>query len=408
MLFVLNKNIMDRLFERQDAMLNATSMKIVRDFINHVNWSAPMLCIRGPRGVGKSTLLRQYIIKNYGIGNETILYCSLDWGYFTQHTLFETAEHFYKRGGKVLILDEIHKYNAWSREAKEIAEVFPSLKLILSGSSLLRLLDGDADLSRRCTNYDMPGLSFREYLMFYHDIELNAHPLEEILEAPKPIAVEVNAKCRPLQHFRDYLKYGYYPYYLRNPLDYHTLIEQTVNYVIDVELPQLRGVNPANCRKLKALLYVLAQQVPFVVDISKLASMVELQRNTVIEYLNYLNDAKILSLLYSDLISVKKMQKPGKIFLDNTNMLYALSTTAVQIGTVRECFVVNQLSHKHTVEYGKQQGDFKIDGKWTIEVGGEKKSFAQIADISNSFILADDIEMPRGAKIPLWMMGLTY
>lgn len=322
--------------------------------------------------------------------------------------MLETAENFYKRGGKVLVLDEIHKYNGWSREVKEISEVYPSLKLILSGSSLLRLLDGDADLSRRCTNYDMPGLSFREYLMFYHGIGFSAYSLEELLLSPRQIAVEVNAVCRPLQYFHDYLKNGYYPYYLHNPLDYHTLIEQTVNYVIDVELSQLRGVNPANCRKLKALMYVLAQQVPFNVDISKLASMVGLQRNTVIEYLSRLRDAKLLSLLYSDVVSVKKMQKPDKIFLDNPNMLYALATTPVQIGTARECFVVNQLSHKHTVEYGKTEGDFKIDGKWTVEVGGGKKSFSQIADLPDSFVLADDIEMPHGAKIPLWMMGMTY
>ena len=399
---------MDSLFERQDAMLNATSMEIVRDFINQVNWDAPMLCVRGPRGVGKSTLLRQYIIKNYGIGTEDVLYCSLDWGYFTRHTMLETAEKFYKRGGRVLVMDEVHKYNGWSREVKEVAELYPSLKLILSGSSLLRLLDGDADLSRRCTNYDMPGLSFSEYLMFYHGIRIQPHALEEILESPRQIAAEVNAICRPLQYFHDYLKNGYYPYYLRNPLDYHTLLEQTVNYVIDVELPQQRGVSPANCRKLKALMNVLAQQVPFDVDISKLASMCGMQRNTVIEYLNHLNDAKLLSLLYSDAMSVKKMQKPDKIFLDNPNMLYALATTPVQIGTVRECFVVNQLGHKHTVEYGKAQGDFKIDGKWIVEVGGEGKSFSQIADMPNSFVLADDIEMPHGAKIPLWMMGLTY
>ena len=399
---------MDTLFERQDAMLNATSMEIVRDYINHVNWDAPMLCIRGPRGVGKSTLLRQYIIKNLGIGNEEALYCSLDWGYFTQHTMLETAEKFYKRGGKVLVMDEVHKYEGWSREVKEVAEVYPSLKLILSGSSLLRLLDGNADLSRRCTGYEMPGLSFREYLMFYHGIELPAYSLEEILESPRQIAAKVNAACRPLQYFHDYFKNGYYPYYLRNPLDYHTLIEQTINYVIDVELPQLRKVNPANCRKLKALLYVLAQQVPFDVDISKLASVVGLQRNTVIEYLNHLNDSKLLALIYSDNTSVKKMQKPDKIYLDNPNMLYAMATTPVKIGTARECFVVNQLSHRHKVEYGKEHGDFKIDGKWTVEVGGEGKSFAQIADMPNSFVFADDIEMPRGSKIPLWMIGMTY
>lgn len=399
---------MEQLFEKQDALLNATNMGIVRNFINHVNWEAPMLCIRGPRGVGKSTLLRQHIRQQYGIGSEEVLYCSLDFSYFTQHSILEVAEKFYKRGGRLLVLDEAHKYENWSREVKEVADTYPNLQIILSGSSLLKLIDGDADLSRRCRGYYMPGLSFREYLQFYKGISLPFHPLEEILAHPTEIAAEVNSQCRPLQHFHDYLKFGYYPFYLKNPIDYYPLIEQVTNYVIDVELPQFRKVNPSNCRKVKALLNVLAQQVPFDVDISKMASMIELQRNTVIEYLGHLADAKLIHLLYSDLVFVKKMQKPDKIYLENPNLFYALATTPVKIGTVRECFAVNQLSYSHKVEYGKQQGDFKVDGKWTFEVGGEGKTFDQIADLPNSYVLADDIESPRGNKLPLWVVGLIY
>lgn len=399
---------MEALFEKQDALLRATSMNIVRSFMDDVNWDTPMLCIRGPRGVGKSTLLRQYVKMHYEPGSEEVLYCSMDWVYFSQHSMLEIAEKFYKRGGKLLIFDEVHKYAQWSSEVKEVAETYPNLQIVLSGSSLLRLLDGDADLSRRCRGYDMPGLSFREYLRFYKGIVLPASSLEDILEAPNKLAAKVNDVCRPLQHFHDYLKYGYYPFYLTNPIDYHVLIEQTVNYVIDVELPQLKNVNPSNCRKIKALLCVLSQQVPFDVDVSKLATMTELQRNTVLEYLNHMKSAKLLNLLFSDLLSVKKMQKPDKIYLENPNLLYALATAPVQIGTARECFAVNQLGYAHTVEYGKTQGDFKVDGKWTFEVGGEKKRFDQIADLPNSFVLADGIEMPHGKKLPLWMIGFLY
>lgn len=397
---------MDALFDKQESLLRATSMEIVRSYVDTVNWKAPMLCIRGSRGVGKSTLLRQYIKLHYEIGSEEVLYCSLDWVYFSQHSILEVAGNFYKKGGKLLVIDEVHKYEGWSREIKEIAETYPNLQLMLSGSSLLKLLDGDADLSRRCRGYDMPGLSFREYLQFYKGISLPVYSLEDVLSSPKEVAAVVNEACRPLQYFHEYLKNGYYPYYLTNPIDYYALIEQTVNYVIDVELPQQRNVNPANCRKIKALLNVLAQQVPYDVDISKLASVTGLQRNTVLEYLNHLNDAKLINLLFSDNASVKKMQKPDKIYLENPNMLYALATTPVKIGTARECFVVNQLGYAHTVEYGKVLGDFKVDGKWTFEVGGEGKSFSQIADVPNSFVLSDDIEMPRGNKLPLWMIGL--
>lgn len=340
-------------------------------------------------------------------GSQKVLYCSLDWVFFSQHTMLEVAQWFYQHGGELIVFDEVHKYQSWSKEVKEIAELYPDLRIMLSGSSLLRLMDGDADLSRRCRNYDMPGLSFREFLQFYEGIEIEATPLEQILADPRTLADKVNALCRPLEHFHKYLREGFYPFYLNNPIDYYPLLEQTINYVIDVELPQLRGLRVDSTRKIKALLNVLAQEVPFEVETTKLAGILELSRSTLIEYLNYLAEAKIISLLYCDLISVKKLQKPDKIFLDNPNLLYALSDSQPKIGTVREAFAVNQLQYAHTVEY-HNQGDFKVDGKWIFEVGGRRKSFEQIADIPDSYILADDIEYPRGNKLPLWMMGMTY
>ena len=399
---------MNTLFEKQDTLLRATNLQIVRSFMERVNWQAPLICIRGPRGVGKSTLLRQYIKMHYPPESEKALYCSLDWVWFSQNSILEVAKKFHQRGGELLVLDEVHKYENWSREIKEISELYPDLRVILSGSSLLKLLDGGADLSRRCRGYDMPGLSFREYLEFYHGIKLPACSLNDLLANPRAMAEKVNDVCKPLEHFHNYLQTGYYPFYLNNPINYYPLIEQTVNYVIDVELPQLRGVRPENCRKIKALLNVLSQEVSFEVEISKLGALIELQRATVLEYLKNLDDAKLISLLYSDLQSVKKMQKPDKIYLDNPNLLYALSTTDVKIGTARECFAVNQLGYGHTVEYGKEIGDFKVDGKWTFEVGGERKRFSQIADVPASFILADDIEFPRGNKLPLWLIGFLY
>lgn len=337
-----------------------------------------------------------------------MLYCSLDWTYFATQTLLEVSQRFHQHGGRLLILDEVHKYDNWSREVKEISEVYPDLQLILSGSSALRLIDGDADLSRRCVGYNMPGLSFREYLQFYKGIDLPQYDFEELIGDPQPLVTQVNAICRPLQHFHDYLKVGYYPYYLTNPIDYYTLIDQTISHAIEVELPQLRHVDPSNCRKLKALLSVLSQQVPFEVDIAKLANTIGLQRNTVIEYLSHLKDAKLLALLYSDLNSVKRMQKPDKIYLDNPNLMHAIATTAVNRGTVRECFAVNQLSYGHRVEYSKKAGDFRIDARWAIEVGGADKTFDQIADQPDSYVFADDIESAHGHKLPLWLLGFLY
>lgn len=399
---------MDELYKKQDALLRATSTNIIRGYMQHINWEAPMLCIRGARGVGKSTLLRQYVKTNFPAGSEDVLYCTLDSVYFSTHSLLEVAEKFHQHGGKLLILDEAHKYTGWSREVKEMADLYPDMQVFISGSSMLNLLDGDADLSRRCVGYDMPGLSLREYLQFYKGIELQAYSLEELLEDSRRIAASVNEVCRPLQHFHDYLRFGYYPYYLSNPIDYYALIEQTVNYVIEVELPVLRNVDITNCRKLKALMAVLSQIVPYEVDVTRLASLIGSGRNTIIEYLRSLSDAGLLTLLYSDLLSVKKMQKPDKIYLDNPNLLHALSSRTPNIGTVRECFAINQLKQKHVVEYGRSQGDFRVDGQLIFEVGGEDKAFDQIADLKDSYIFADDIEMPRGNKLPLWLLGFLY
>lgn len=399
---------MEELFKKHDAYMRATNMKIVRDYINDVNWESSMLCLRGSRGVGKSTLLRQYAKINFPAGSREVLYCTLDSVYFATSSILQVAEKFQQHGGQLLILDEVHKYKGWSREVKEISDLYPDLRVILSGSSMLTLLNGDADLSRRCVGYDMPGLSLREYLQFYKGIELPSYSLEELLADNKRISAEINAVCRPLQHFHDYLRFGYYPYYIKNKYDYYTLIEQTVNYVIEAELPLLRSVEVANCRKLKALMSVLANMVPFQVDVSKIATAIEATRGTVLEYMRHLADAGLLSLLYSDLLSVKKMQKPDKIYLDNPNLLYALAGSKVNVGTIRECFAVNQLKYKHKVEYGSKKGDFKVDGHWIFEVGGEDKSFDQIADMPNSYILADDTEMPYGNKLPLWLVGFLY
>lgn len=399
---------MEALFAKQDRLLRLTSTAIVRVLMNQIHWDAQLIAVRGPRGVGKTTMLLQYIKLHYKAADRSVLYCTLDSFYFSEHSLLQLADEFYKHGGKHLFLDEVHKYPTWSREIKEIYDAYPDMKVVISASSLLNILNADADLSRRCIPYDMQGLSFREFLLFYKQLEFPVCSLQEVLEQPEELCNRVNLQCRPLPFFKEYLQYGYFPFYLRNQTDYYTSIEQVVNFVVETELPQLCGVGIGNVRKLKALLAVLATSVPFEVDISKLATTIGIHRNTVIEYLNYLEKAQLIHLLYSDLLSVKRMQKPDKIFLDNPNLLYALALQAVKIGTAREVFVVNQLSYKHQVEYGKTTGDFKVDGKYTFEVGGEDKGFSQIADIPLAFVLADDIEMPYGSKIPLWALGFLY
>ncbi len=398
---------METLFKKHHILISQVSMDIVRDMMKNISWEKQLVAIRGSRGVGKTTLIRQYIKQMYGVNAGEVLYCVLDSLFFTNHTLLDLAERFQLMGGKHLFLDEVHKYPTWSKEIKEIIDLYPDLKITFSGSSLLQILNADADLSRRVLSYDMEGLSFREYLHFYKGIQLPVRSLDEILSRPDAICEVINKVCRPQAMFEQYLRAGYYPFFDGEEEEYYSRIENVVSFIIDQELTQFCGVDSANTRKIKALMLFLAENVPYEVNIAKLATYLELNKQTVLAYLSYLQRAELLHLLYSDNKSVTRLQKPDKIYLHNPNMFYALGQQR-QIGTIRECFVVNQLSVNHTVEYGKANGDFRIDGHITFEVGGKDKTFDQIADLPDSYILADSMEFPIGKKLPLWLVGMGY
>lgn len=398
---------MESLFQKHRVLVSQVNMKIVRQLMNSIDWEKQLVSIRGSRGVGKTTLMRQYIRKTYGVNAGEALYLVMDSMYFTTHSLLDVAERFHLMGGKHLFLDEVHKYPTWSREIKEICDLWPDMKITFTGSSLLQILNADADLSRRVLSYDMTGLSFREYLQFYKGIELPSYPLDKLLSDADEICKQVCDACHPQPLFEEYLRVGYYPFYDGNEQEYYSRIENVVSFIIDQEMTQFCGVEPAYTRKLKAMLLFLANNVPYDVSIAKLSSYLEINKTTVLSYLSSMQRAELLNLLYADNLSVTKMQKPDKVYIHNPNMLYALSTEE-KIGTIRECFVVNQLSAKHTVEYGKTQGDFKIDGKITFEVGGKDKSFEQIADIPDSYVLADSMMFPIGKKLPLWIVGFLY
>ncbi|MBR5069666.1 MAG: AAA family ATPase [Bacteroidales bacterium] len=398
---------MESLFKKHRILISQVSTKIIREMMNTVNWNQQLVAIRGSRGVGKTTLLRQYIKEHYGVNAGKALYCVLDSMYFTNHTLLELAENFYIMGGKHLFLDEVHKYPTWSKELKEIIDLWPDMKITFTGSSLIQILNADADLSRRVLSYNMAGLSFREFLHFYKGITLPVYKLEEILTDADAICEEVCKAFHPQPLFEEYLHVGYYPFYDGNEIEYAWRIENVVSFIIDQEMTQFCGVDPAYTRKLKALMMYLAENTPYEVNINKLSSYLEINKTTVLNYLASMQRAELLNLLYSDNKSVTKMQKPDKIYIHNPNILCALGAKQ-NIGTMRECFVVNQLSKDHTVEYGKTKGDFRVDGKITFEVGGKDKTFDQIADMPNSYILADSMEFPIGKKLPLWIVGLLY
>ena len=401
---------MDKLFEIHDDYLALVPMEFTRGLMEKIDWKSRLIAIKGPKGVGKSTLMQQYIKRHFAPGDRHVLYCSADTGYFATHTLAETASHFVKAGGTHLFIDEIHKYNNWSQEIKEIYDLHRGLHIIVSGSSLLQINDGKSDLSRRMVDYDMPRLSFREYLWFETGKTVSPVTLAELLEKPEETCSRIRSIWRPLEFFHRYLKEGYYPFFFDERPSYRRLVENTVNYIIETELPACRKLEVGNTRKVKALLQVISNLVPFHVDISKISRSIGIERVTTLKYLKYLEEAALISRLYATADTVSDLQKPEKILLDNPNLLYVLSNTTPEIGTVRECYFHNQLKGAGHIlnDGGPHSGDFRIDGKFVIEVGGEEKGFRQIKDEACGFVAADGIESAVAHKIPLWAFGFLY
>ena len=401
---------MESLFKRHDAYLSTVPMEYTRDFMQLVNWQSRLIVIRGPKGVGKSTLMQQYIKQNFSSGDRHVLYCSADTNYFSAHTLLDLADNFVKMGGKWLFIDEVHKYPGWSREIKEIYDLYRELHIVLSGSSLIQINDGQADLSRRILIYDMPGLSFREFLHLDVGLEIKPVSLKQLLENPEEFCMDIISLCHPLEHFGRYLQFGYYPFYFEQKQEYYDKLENTINYIIDVELTKFRGLDVGYTRQVKALLHVISQMTPYEVDIAKLSKASGISRLSTLKYLAHLEEARLIRRLFTDLKTVTDLQKPDKIYLDNSNQLYLLCIERPEIGTVRETFLANQLaSAGHTVEYaGYKRGDFRIDDSIIIEVGGQDKNFSQIADQENAYVAADNIEFAYMRKIPLWAFGFLY
>lgn len=401
---------METLFERHDIYLDDVPMGYVRSIMNTIDWDAKLIMIKGPKGVGKSTLLKQYIKRNFSTDDRHVLYCSADTSYFSTHTLVEVAMTFYRLGGRHLFIDEVHKYSNWSSEIKEIYDLYRDLHVVLSGSSLIQINDGEGDLSRRIIAYNMPGLSLREFIYFDTGLQLDSIALDELLENPNTFCSYVRNQCSPLEHFKQYIQKGYYPFYFENKKTYSIIMESVIDHIVNNELVRFRSIDTGNTRKIKALLRIISEMTPYDVDITKLSKAIGIKRDTVLRYLCSLDEAKLTIRLFSKLDTITGLQKPDKLYLDNSNLLYALSSEKPQIGTVRETFFANQLiSAGHKLEYaGYKSGDFRIDNNIVVEVGGADKGFGQVKNEENSFVASDDIESASLRKIPLWAFGFLY
>lgn len=397
---------MDALFERFHRKLDQTATYFIRSLMEHIAWNARLVGVRGARGVGKTTLLLQYI-KLHLPSDTSVLYVSLDHIWFTEHKLYDLAENFVKRGGKHLFLDEVHKYQGWAQELKNIYDDFPELKVVFTGSSLLEILNAKADLSRRTVVYEMQGFSFREYLNRNLETSFPVLSLNDVLNHHISLSKELVPKMKVLPHFDAYLEHGYYPYYNELPSLYLQRVEEVVNMVVEIELPLLRKVDPAYTPRVRQLLLALAESVPFVPNISKLSERIGITRIGLLNYLNALREAGLTIHLEKDAFGLTRLQKPEKIFLENTNLMYSLSPESVNPGNLRETFFVNQLRYTHHV-LSSPQSDFLVDRKYTFEVGGKDKTFRQLAGLENAYIAADDIEYGLDRKIPLWLFGFLY
>ncbi|MEX1190374.1 MAG: AAA family ATPase [Brumimicrobium sp.] len=398
---------MEVLIEQYRAKLKNTPIKLVRGLMDDIQWEARLIGVKGARGVGKTTFLLQYIQLHLSSELDKTLYVSLDTLYFSKHSLFDMADEFVKHGGKYLFIDEVHKYPNWSQELKNIYDTYEELKVVFTGSSLLEILNARADLSRRAVVYTMQGLSFREFLILQTKIDFPRYSLEEILENHSKISSGILDQVRPLAHFDVYLKTGFYPYFLEQPDLYFIRLKEVINMMLEIELPLLRNVDVSYVSKIKQLLYIISQSVPFIPNVSKLAGKMGIQRTTLLAYVHYLDEIGVTTNLYKEAEGISQLQKPQKIYLDNTNIMFAIGEDSTNKGNIRETFFANQLGYKHKVSYSKES-DFFIDGKYTFEVGGKDKSSSQIEGLKHAYIAADNIEYGFQHKIPLWLFGFLY
>ncbi len=398
---------MDSLISKFYKKLDATTTDFVRDTIHKVNWDARLVGIKGARGIGKTTLLLQYIKLHLSNHLERTLYVSLDSIWFNTNSLIDLVDDFSKKGGEYLFLDEVHKYPGWSQVLKNIYDDYPNLKVVFTGSSLLEILNARADLSRRAIVYEMQGFSFREYLRMETGIDFEILSLDQILKNHVNEAVKIQQKVKPFQYFETYLQQGYYPFYMEQPELYEIRLGEVVNMMLEIELPLLRGVELAYIAKIKQLLVIIAESVPFVPNVSKLSEKIVINRATLLSYLHYLSEIGLTRNLFKESYGISRLQKPAKVYLENTNLIYLLAKQNANVGNSRETFFINQLVHKHKVTY-TEQTDFKVDDTYFFEIGGKNKTSKQIAMLENSYVVADDIEYGFQNKIPLWLFGFMY
>ncbi len=389
---------MELLYQKYEALLQNTTTDFKRYLYNKVSWDSRMVGIIGPRGVGKTTMILQYIKQN--INSKKALYVSADDMYFGENKLLDLATAFYKSAGEHLFIDEIHKYENWSRELKNIYDSFPTLKVVFTGSSVLEILKGSSDLSRRAIVYKMQGLSFREYLKFFHNYDFEVFSFHQIIENE----VKLADLQHPLPLFKDYLKQGYYPFGVEDELNLR--LGQIIVQTLETDIPQYANLNVGTSKKLKRLLSIIAESVPFKPNFTKIAEMIGVSRNSLDDYFLYMEHAGLIGQLRTETSGIRGLGKVDKVYLDNTNIVYNLVGDKANVGNIRKTFFFNQMRVNNEVISSKT-ADFVIYDS-TFEIGGVNKNQNQIKKNDQSFLVKDDIEFGYLNVIPLWAFGFNY
>lgn len=389
---------METLYQKFETLLHSTTTDFKRYLYDNVSWESRMIGIIGARGVGKTTMIIQHIKEK--LDSKKALYVSADDMYFGENRLIDLAENFYKNAGEYLFIDEIHKYTHWSRELKNIYDSFPTLKVVFTGSSVLDILKGSADLSRRAIIYKLQGLSFREYLKLFHNYESDIYTLNQIINNE----VKLENIQHPLPLFNDYLRRGYYPFGIENEMSLR--LGQIIVQTLESDIPQYANLNVGTSRKLKRLLSIIAESVPFKPNFSKISEMISVSRNSLDDYFSYMEKAGLIGQLRNETGGIRGLGKVDKVYLDNTNIIFNLVGEKSNVGNLRESFFFNQMRVKNEVISSKK-ADFVIK-HYTFEVGGTSKQQNQIEKDGKSFVVKDDIEYGYRNVIPLWAFGLNY
>jgi predicted AAA+ superfamily ATPase len=397
---------MEPLFQYQDNLLRSVNNSFRRYLHLNINWDQRMIGIKGPRGAGKTTLLLQHLKFDLKERTSQALYVTADHTWFYNHTLLDTAMDWYKQGGRLLFIDEVHKYPQWSRELKNIYDGLPEMRVIFSASSALDIYRGEADLSRRVISYLLAGLSFREYLTFTHGTKFDPISISDIHASHREISAAVLEKLQPLPAFTKYLRNGYLPIIAEGEAEYLPRLEQVINAIVDSDLAYIAHYNAGTAVKVKRLLGVIAESAPFKPNMSALARKMDLHRESIYEYIYQLRDARLLNILSAAGKGVSRLQKPDKIFLENSNFVYAINPTPDK-DNIRETFLLNQLENTGAEVFAPVEGDFLTSGI-LIEVGGRSKDAKQVKSANSYLVAADDIEIGVGTKVPLWLFGFLY